>query len=103
MNANQSTTYTKAHNDNVVPLRQDPLTGGDPANPTVALISPGFQILTVKSFIRGLAVQAPLTISHTGGMTYLLIGMETSSISYNANASDVYTKAQVDNILTAKG
>ena len=59
----QSTTYTKTEVDNVVSLRQDPLTGGDPANTTVAPIATGFPILTGKLCFRGLAVQAPLTIS----------------------------------------
>ena len=43
-----------------------------------------------ESLMRGLAVESPATISNTGGPpTYLLLGMDTSSISSKANASDV--------------
>ena len=43
-----------------------------------------------------------VTISYTSGLPYLLLGMETSSISSKANACDVYTQTQVDNELSAK-
>ena len=58
--------------------------------------------MTGNTFIKDLAVQSPLTISNTGGSTYLLLGMDTSSISSEANAAAVYTKTQVNGALSAK-
>ena len=67
------------------------LTAGDPANtlsPHTATSSP---LLTVKSYIKGLAIQSHATTSNTGGPSYLLLGMYAFSVSSKANGSDVYT------------
>ena len=39
-------------------------------------------------------------MSNIGGSTYLMLGVGTSSISSKANASEVYTKTQLDNAPT---
>ena len=46
---------------------------------------------------QGLALASHLTISNTVGSNYVLLGVDTSSISSKANASDVTTKAEVNN------
>ena len=97
--ANKLTTYTKTELDQSLSDKLSQLTAGDPANPLPAPIATSFPILTRKPFIKGLAVQPPVTISNTGGSTYLLLSIVTSSISSKAAASDVYTNNEINNAL----